>query len=118
MTNKDLNTQCEEQLRNQVDSIVETIKTGKYDFDKECSDYDEACAADYTKDVLDINYVINADKSYRGARLLVAFGGPNIWIDTERQEVQGYWGGDKYVQYYSTDVLGLDDYFEEYYECC
>ena len=94
MTNTNLKQETELQMAEQVHSIVEAISTGEYDFDPEYSDYDAPCAADYIKDVLDINYIINSDKSYKGARLLVAFGGPNIWIDTTTKTVEAYWGGD------------------------
>lgn len=107
----------QKQLKSQVDNIIKQIQSGEYDFDKDCSDYDEACAGDYVKDVLDINYIINSDKSYKGAILLVAFGGPNIYIDTNQKQVQGYWGGDSYIQEYFEDKLGLDDYMQEIYGC-
>lgn len=114
--NKKLND-CELQLKSQVDGIIKAIENCEYDFDKEYSEYDEPCASDYLSDVLDVNYIINADKSYKGCRILVAFGGPNIWIDTVNKEVQGYWGSDKYIQSYFNDELGVCDYFEEHYNC-
>lgn len=111
------NTACQDQMKNQLYSILSAIEECDYDFDKEYSNYEGPCAADYLEDVLDINYVINADKSYKGVRLLVAFGGPNIWIDTVNQEVQAYWGGDNLVMSYHTDRLEIDDYFEELFNC-
>ena len=53
---------------------------------------------------------------YKGARLLVAFGGPNIWIDTASQEVEGYWGSDRVTRWYSKDYIGLDDACAELYD--
>ena len=44
----------------------------------------------YLNDVLDIQYTVSSDlKTMLGARLLVSYGGPNIWIDTMRGEVEG-----------------------------
>lgn len=116
---KNLESECLQQMKSQVDDIVKAIETGEYDFDKEVAEdygYDEPCAAHYLQDILDFNYIINRDKTYRGARILVAFGGPNIWINTLDKQVAAYWGGDKYIQSYFEDKLGLDDYMEEEYK--
>ena len=68
------------------------------------------------EDVLDIQYIINQDKTYRGARILVAFGGPNIWVNTQSGQVEGYWWGDNAFTGFM-DNIGLDDYLEELYSC-
>ena len=72
---------------------------------------------DYLNDVLDIEYVVNSKKEYLGARVLVAFGGPNIWINTRTKQVEGYWWGDKSIQSYNNDVMNLDDALETLYNC-
>ena len=50
-----------------------------------------------------------------GVQLQVAGGGPNIYIDTRAQEIQGYWGASEYIHYLSganaQDILG---YFEDF----
>lgn len=98
-------------LKAHVLSIIKTIETG---IDE---DGDEIDINDYMQDVLDINYVTQSDKSYKGARLLVAFGGPNIWIDTASKTVEGYWWNERYENTYREDNLGLDDYCEEIFNC-
>jgi hypothetical protein len=100
-------------LREQVKHIAETIRTGHYETDNE----DGPNAYDYLKDVLDIQYIISSDKKYLGARVLVAFGGPNIWINTQTQTVEGYWWGDTCHISYLNDSLGLDECLEELYLC-
>ena len=100
-------------LRNHVKHIAETIRLGQYD-----TDYvDGPCAYDYLEDVLDIQYIISSDKKYLGARVLVAFGGPNIWINTQTKTVEGYWWNDTCHISYPIDSLGLDEYLEELYLC-
>ena len=74
-------------------------------------------AYDYLSDVLDIEYICNSKKEYLGARVLVAFGGPNIWINTRTQQVEGYWWGDKSIQSYNKDEIGLDDALEDLFNC-
>lgn len=98
-------------IKNQVLNIVKVIETG---IDLEGNEVD---IADYMQDVLDINYITQSDKSYKGARLLVAFGGPNIWIDTASKQVEGYWWSDNFTASYMNDALGLDDYCEEIFNC-
>lgn len=73
-------------------------------------------AYEYLNDVLDIEYVVSGSKEYLGARVLVAFGGPNIWINTRTNEVQGYWGGEQCIRHFD-DVLGIDDVLREFWEC-
>ena len=85
-----------------VEEIAKRITDGKQD------------AGTFMEDALDIQYIINQDKTYRGARILVAFGGPNIWVNTQRGEVEGYWWGDDATAGF-IDNMGLDDYLEEIY---
>lgn len=72
-------------------------------------------AYDYLEDALDINYIVSSRGDYKGAEVLVAFGGPNIWIYTREQAVKGYWWGDKAEAHY-TDNIGLDEALEEIYQ--
>lgn len=72
---------------------------------------------DYLSEVLDIEYICNSKKEYLGARILVAFGGPNIWINTRTEQVEGYWWGSKCIWGYSGDAMGLDDALSELFNC-
>ena len=101
-----------ERLTKMVKGIAETIYEGGTN-----DDGDEINGFNYLEDVLDINYITQRDKTYKGSRILVAFGGPNIWIDTLDQQVEGYWGTDKVFQWYPEDNIGLDDACEESFNC-
>jgi hypothetical protein len=72
---------------------------------------------DYLSDVLDIEYIVNSKKEYLGARILVAFGGPNIWINTRTQQVEGYWWGSSSIWSYSEDAMDIDSALEDLYNC-
>ena len=61
-------------------------------------------------------YYVDGQGMYRGAEILVSFGGPNIWVMTENNTVRGVWGGDSFERHYD-DNIGLDDYMEECYGC-
>ena len=106
ITNKD--------LKNHVLSIVADIENG---MDSEENQGFNMDGFEYLQDVLDIEWVLNSDKTYKGARVLVAFGGPNIWIDTIKKEVQGYWWGDSFISNYDHDEMGIDDALNELYNC-
>ena len=93
---------CEEQLKRMVKDFAMSINSGEGSADK------------FIKDTYDIRYLVAQDKSFLGAEILVAGGGPTIWVDTFREQVTGWWGTDR-VQWYYQDNLGLNDYMEEMY---
>jgi len=70
----------------------------------------------YLNDALDIEYVIGSDRQFLGARVLVCFGGPNVWVDTRHNRVDGHWWADSYNEAF-VDNIGLNDAIQELWEC-
>jgi hypothetical protein len=70
----------------------------------------------YLSDALDIEYRVGSNGSYRSALVMVAFGGPSIFIDTKTNMIEGYWWSDRASEPY-IDGIGLDEALEELYEC-
>lgn len=103
-------------LRNHVGSIVKQIEQGFAD-DELNYDGEPMSAFDYLQDALDIEYVVSSKKEYLGARVLVAFGGPNIWINTRTKQVEGYWWGESFIMSYHEDAIGLDEALETLFSC-
>ena len=105
---------CEQQLRrmckNIADSITNPDKEYKWDEDV----YDPIDPSIWMEDTYDIRYLVDREKRYLSAELLVAGGGPTIWVDLWDKEVKGYWGGDRVTEPF-IDNIGLDDYCEELY---
>ena len=97
---------CEEQLRRMCKEIAEDITTGNPD------DKDSRTASAWMEDVYDIEWITFKDGSYKAARLLVAGGGPTIWVNVKTDEVEGYWAGDHCTEAFQ-DNLGLHAYLEE-----
>ena len=95
---------CEEQLRRMCKNIAESIS----------SPGDGDTAHDWMEGTYDIRYLVDREKRFMGAEILVAGGGPTIWVDTFRERVTGWWGTDR-VQWYYQDNMGLNDYCEEMY---
>lgn len=103
-----------DQVRDHVLAIVEGLENPE-SIDCEWED-GTPNAFEYLQDALDIEYIVSAKREYLGARVLVAFGGPNIWIDTRRKVVEGYWWGEKFEASYS-DALDLDEALQTLWEC-
>ena len=70
---------------------------------------------DFMEGVYDIEWITFNDGSYKGARLLVAGGGPTIWVNVKNDEVEGYWAGDHCTEAFQ-DNIGLRAYLEELHE--
>ena len=100
-----------QQLRRMCKEIAEEITKGTREIPE-----GESPASEYMENVYDIEWITHQDKSYKAARLLVAGGGPNIWVNLQTNTVDGYWGCDK-VSWGFVDNIGLDDYCEELYGC-
>ena len=105
---------CGEQLRRMCKRIADSISSPEMITDEETGEKREETAHDWMEDVYDIRYIVDREKRYFSAELLVAGGGPTIWVSLNEMEVQGYWGGDR-VNVPFSDNLGLDDYCEEMY---
>lgn len=104
--------QLKENVKNIADSLTNCNKwREEYAKDNDV-DVEEVGAAEWLEDALDIRYITSRDKEYISAQVLVAFGGPNIWVNFDDKEVVGYWGGDKERAPFN-DNLGVDDYLEE-----
>ena len=59
-----------------------------------------------------ISYIVDQSRQFEGAELLLAGGGPTIWLDTREKTIYASLGGDKAESYY-TDEIGLHDACEE-----
>ena len=91
---------CEEQLQRMCKNIAEDITAGKED------------VYEWMNDVYDIEWITFQDGTFKGARLLVAGGGPTIWVNVKTDEVEGYWAGDHYTEPFQ-DNIDLRAYLEE-----
>jgi hypothetical protein len=102
-------------LKNHVQSIADTLSNG-FDLSSMNDDGEYTTAFDYLQDALDIEYIVNGKGEYLGARVLVAFGGPNIWVNTRTGTVEGAWWSDR-AEASFTDNIGLDDALSELWAC-
>ena len=107
---------CEEQLRRMCKNIADSITSPEMITDEETGEKRQETASEWMEGTYDIRYYVDSSKRYLGAEIMVAGGGPTIWVNTYTKQVEGYWGGDKVLEPF-IDELGLDDYCEEMYGC-
>lgn len=82
------------------------------------NDFDNASIWDFLTDAYDIEYRIGSDKQYRSVRIMVACGGPNIFIDTADAMVKLYWWSERAEYPLSYDARDqIDEWAEEFYNC-
>lgn len=101
-----------ETLKGMVQDVVDTLE----ELDKHGSSGEYENVWYFLREgVLSIErYVLSGGRDFLGARLLVSYGGPNIYIDTERSVVEGYWGFNEVVLDY--DSVSFNDTVQENYE--
>lgn len=79
-------------------------------------EWDSLSMYDYFDDFLDIDYITNYRKEYKACRVLVAYGGPNIYIDTYSGSVELYWWADRADFPLSRSTMAqIDEWAEEYF---
>ena len=101
---------CKEMLQKDCENIAKDLETL---IDAE---YDEIM--DYFQDCYDTKYIINGDHSYFAVRVMVAVGGPNIYINTWERRVEGYWWFDEASAPISREACdAIDSFFQELYDC-
>jgi hypothetical protein len=82
--------------------------------DDEETPWVEAGPSDYIQNCLDIEYIVSSDRTYKAARILIAFGGPNAWINTQTSQLEvAWWSAPEYRRLPSAFVNGLDEFLEE-----
>lgn len=115
-------TNTRNELREMCESIKEELtRLYEADFtDEEREEMQENGKAtdlyEYFNAVLDFEYIINADKTYKSVKVWVTLGGPNICIDTNYNEIRGFWGSDKESAWLPAEIAEeIDNIFEEIY---
>ena len=103
-----------------VESIREDLTRAYEGWDQKPGDLEETFdLVDYiNENALDIEYTIGSDKGYRGCRIAVTLGGPNIYINTRRGAVEGYWGTERAEAWIPSEICAeIDSLMEMDFEC-
>ena len=81
-------------------------------------DWEQVTMYDYLADNLGVRYVVDNDLDYLGAIVTVAWGGPNVYIDTYSGCVKTYWGIEKTEWgLYGDACEAVDEVCREWYAC-
>lgn len=110
--------ECGEQV--QINQHVEELfRCSNCGAVNDIEDFEQCSLWDYFQDYLDIDWILNSDREYKACRILVAFGGPNIYIDTLFGYVELYWWNETARYKIHSDVLSeIDAWAEELWSCC
>jgi predicted RNA-binding Zn-ribbon protein involved in translation (DUF1610 family) len=113
--------ECGEEIVRDWDDVGDKFKCPECGEIVETCDLETLSLYDYFMDndgIYDIEYTIYSDKSYKGVRLMVACGGPNIYINTMTRNVELYWWGESAAAYILMDVVEeIDNIWSEYFSC-
>jgi len=74
----------------------------------------------YLEDALDFRYLVDSSGDLLQVQILVAFGGPNIWVHLWRDgsgEVCAFWWGDHATAPIYADAMGIFEACEQIWEC-
>lgn len=109
------------EFQKEIDQIAIYLNTNGWEKDKELIDLTEEenpSLDDYfNQTALDSELRIGADLKYRSVSVLLTYGGPNIYINTNTGLVSGYWAGMEVSAIINDkSVEQIDDVFENYYE--
>lgn len=116
-------SRADQQLLEYMAPVADSLNAGfsyKANEDGECRDEDGNPTSpwEYVSDALDIDVTRSLNGDYKGARILLTFGGPNIWLDTADRELQGSWGGKRVNLHVPYDVCEeIDAAVEELTSC-
>lgn len=88
-----------------VQDYAQEVADGKYQYGSE-------------EEIYDVMFISDINKELRGVRLMVAGGGPNIYINTFYNEVEGYWGGDSITNAIPhEEAEAITESYEELFKC-
>lgn len=97
---------------------VETGEEKEMDPETVSGDFEELSVYDYMADVLDYEITIDSRLEYKSAKIWVALGGPNVWIDTAEKAVKSAWGTDRAEYPVDSDTCEeIDEYMQDLYTC-
>jgi hypothetical protein len=120
-TKDDLRRMCKSILDDVCDGI-EITEENKDEWVDEYPDYgyeigDYVYSSEWiSRNVYDERYLLNTDNDLIEVQLMVAGGGPSIWVHCSANsvEVHGYWGGDHVkVDAFYEDGLGVWGYYND-----
>lgn len=78
-------------------------------------DGEEVTAMDYLTDALDIIFRVSIGREYKSASILIGYGGPTVYVDTENDQLQVYWDTTEVRKLPEEYVDAIDEALAEYW---
>lgn len=98
-------------VRRIADTLEDIKDNGFYEYEDE----DDEDGRYYFDDTYNTDFIWRMGYGLMGVRIMVACGGPNIWVDTFEKTVHGYWGGDEAIAYLTNDCCEkIEKEFDDY----
>lgn len=102
-------------MSNTDDMLYEQCKCISEELDELVDKYNNSDSCDafveYFDDHYGVDYIWRMGVGLVGVRVLVAFGGPNIYIDTFDGVVKGYWGSTQSYPLHYNVIDTINEYF-------
>jgi predicted RNA-binding Zn-ribbon protein involved in translation (DUF1610 family) len=109
---------CGEIHRRDWDDIADAFRCPNCGSVGSVDDWETLSLWEFFSDAYDIEYRCDSRKEYRSVRIMVACGGPNIYIDTASKDVELYWWTESARYPISYDAVEIiDEWAEEYWGC-
>ena len=94
----------QKQFQKRVQSIADTLEEIKdYDFYEQIDEGTDEEGNWYFEDTYNIDYIWRMGYGLIGVRVMIACGGPNIWVDTFERTIHGYWGCNEAIAHLTID---------------
>ena len=110
---------CGEEHRRDWSEVGEVFRCPSCGEISDPDDWEQLSVWDFLGDCYDIEYRVDSRRELRSVCVMVACGGPNIYLDTDSKDVELYWWSERarYPMSYEA-VEALDDWAEEMWGCC
>ena len=74
----------------------------------------EETLQEYMNDILEVEYTKTLNGYFKGVKLLVTFGSPDVYINTMTNKIEGYWGNEYFEETLPYELgEAINDYIEE-----
>ena len=109
---------CGEEIQRDWGDVGDAFRCPSCGDVRSLDDWDWLGLYDYFDDCYDLEFCVGSDKEFRSARIMIACGGPNIYIDTGSGCVELYWWGESARYHLRSDTReAVNDWALEYWDC-
>lgn len=110
---------CGEEIRRDWDEVGDVFKCPHCGEVSDPYDWEQLSVWDFLGDCYDIEYRCTSRQELRSVCVMVACGGPNIYIDTASKDVELYWWSERARYPLSCEAVeAVDEWAEEMWGCC